>query len=229
LNSNKALIKIYFKQNSNQDSNDNSNINYLNSDYSSIDFNSGLFIPIKELKYDLATIFIISYEECNLLINYRYTKYFEFPSYSKYSNFQFNQIILEKGKKEVIEFLKTQPSNDYLLILSRTSLRNIEVKVTVTEEDVTEEKLAYLYPNGCSIFLNKDALSDNYIYVTINNKNIYKNEILLLGYMIHKNNEVFPNPITNGLWFGSTGLLWKSLIGSPVRKEQSTSIITSAL
>ena len=193
-NQNKAIVKLYFKQNSNI----NSNINYLNSDYSTIDFNSGIFIKIKELTYKTATIFILSYETCNLSLQYKYSNEITFPAYSQYNNFQFNQFILEKGENLPITFLKTEKDNDYLLILSKTSLRDIEVKVNV-EEDVTEEKLAYLYPNGCSIFLDRNALSDNYIYVSIKNTDQSKSQILLLGYMHHKNNEIFPIPLTNGL------------------------------
>ena len=197
LNLNKAIIKIYFKQNSPQDSNQNSNINYLNSDYSTIDFNSGLFIQIKDLKYGSATIFIISYEECHLLFQYKYTNNLQFPSPFKYSNFQFNQFILGKEAQN-ITYIAEGLYNDYLLILSKTSLRNIEVIITYKKKDVTEEKLAYLYPNGCSVFLNRDVLTENFIYVYINNKDKNNNEIILLGYMHHINNEIFPNPITNG-------------------------------
>jgi len=197
MNVNKAIIKIYFKQNSSQDSSQNSNINYLNADYSSIDFNTGLFIPIKNLKYNSATIFIIAYETCNLIIGYKYTKYIYFPSLFKYSNFQFNQFTLGKDEEEEITYICEGEYNDYLLILSKTSLRNFEVTIIINRKDCTEGKLAYLYPNGCSIFLNRNDLEDNFIHVTIKNKDKNKNEILL-GYMHHIENEIFPNPITNG-------------------------------
>ena len=194
---NQNLIKIYFKQNSAQ----SSNINYLNSEYSTIDFNSGIFIKIESLSYKSAIIFVVANEKCNILLQYRYSKDVTFPPYIQYSNFQFNQFILEKGEEKQITFLKKEKSNDYLLILSKTALRNINVKVEVLDDDVTEEKLAYLYPNGCSIFLDRTALKDNYIYVTINNKDKSKSQILLLGYMHHKENEIFPNPLTNGFQF----------------------------
>ena len=58
MNINKGNIKIYFKENSSQDPNINLNVNYLNSDYSTIDFNSGLFIEIKKLKYNSATLYL---------------------------------------------------------------------------------------------------------------------------------------------------------------------------
>ena len=194
-NNNKAIVKIYFKQNADK----NSNINYLNSDYSTIEFNSGLFIKTKDLTYKSALIYIISYETCNLLLQYKYTNEITFPSYMKYSNFQLNQFILEKGENKEITFFKDLSENEFLLILSKTSLRNIEVKASVLGRDVTANKLAYLYPNGCSLILDLLNLDDNYIDVTIKNNDMLNNQIILLGYMHHKEKEIFPIPITNGL------------------------------
>ena len=194
-NNNKAIVKIYFKQNTEK----NSKIDYLNSDYSTIDFNSGLFIPTEDLKYNSALIYIISYETCNLVLQYKYSDDIVFPSYSKYSNFQFNQFILGKGEEKEITFIKTEIESDYILILSKTSLRNIEVKAVASHQDITEQTLSYLYPNGCSLFLNLDTLPDNYIHITIKNTDNLNNQILLLGYMHHKENEIFPISITNGL------------------------------
>jgi len=196
MNINKGNIKIYFKENSSQDPNINLNVNYLNSDYSTIDFNSGLFIEIKKLKYNSATLYIVPYGECHLVIEYQYTNDISFPSSFQYSNFQFNQFQLEKEAK-ITHFIQGL-YNDYLLILSKTSLRNLEIVVTNKGIDVTEEKLAYLYPNGCSVFLDRKALKDNYIMVNINNKDKYTKEILL-GYMHHIEKEIFPSPMVNGL------------------------------
>ena len=200
MNSNKAIIKIFFKQISENESSQDIKLNYLNSDYSSIDFNSGLFIKMSDLKYDTAKVFILSYETCHLRLEYRYTNEISFPSKFKYSNFQLNQFILPKGKTEKIDYRIQNQYNDYLLILSKTSLRNIEIVVTYKNSDATEEKLAYLYPNGCSVFLDKNILDTNYIYVniTIKNKNSKNDEILLLGYEHHYNNELFPNEVVNG-------------------------------
>ena len=200
MNSNKALIKIFFKQISTSDSTQDEKLNYLNSDYSSLDFNSGIFIKLEDLKYDTAKVFILSYEICHLRLHYKYTNEINFPTKFKYSNFQLNQFILSKGSTEKIKYKIQNQYNDYLLILSKTSLRNIEVTVTYKDSDVTKEKLAYLYPNGCSVFLEKDILDSDYIYVylTIKNKNSEIDEILLLGYEHHYNNELFPNEVVNG-------------------------------
>ena len=198
MNINKALFKIFFKEIENKDSFQDSNLNYLNSDFSSIDFNSGLFIKLSNLKYETALIFIHSYEVCHFRIVYRYSNEVEFPPYFKYTNFQFNQFILEKGETKTITYDFQQDDNDYLLILSKTSLRNFDVTVKYEQKDATKEKLAYLYPNGCSIFLDRNNIKEYIIYLTIKNKNP-RNEILLFGYMHHIKNEIFTNEVVNGL------------------------------
>ena len=197
MNLNKAIIKIFFKQIENKDSIKDLSLNYLNSDYSSIDFNSGLFIKLQDLKYNTAVIFILSYEECNLIIQYKYADEIDFPSYFKYSNFQLNQFILEKGETKKLKHKIQQDNNFYLLILSKTSLRNIEVSGTYNSQDITKENLAYLYPNGCSIFVDKKSISDSYMNLNIKNKNNQK-EVVLLGFSHHNENEIFPNELVNG-------------------------------
>ena len=197
LNLNKAIIKIYFKQIPNKESAEGINLNYLNSDYSSIDFNSGLFIKLSDLKYDTAVIFILSDVTCNLMAQYQYSEKINFPSYFKYTNFQLNQFILESGETISIDYELQQRKNDYLLILSKTSLRNVEVKVNYKGQDVTKDKLYYLYPNGCSVFLDRDSMDEYSISFTIKNKNKRK-ELILLGYVHHIDGQVFPNSIVNG-------------------------------
>ena len=197
INSNKAIIRIFFKQIPSEDINKELSINYLNADYSTIDYNSGLFITIKDLKEKTAKIFIISYQTCNITIQYKYVNDINFPTYFKYTNYQFNQFILKKDEKLPITYIIDHDFNDYLLILSKTSLRNFGVEVKYEGKDATEEKLAYLYPNGCSILLDRNKLNDINIYLTIINNN-NRDEIILLGYMHHKKDEFFPNPLTNG-------------------------------
>ena len=197
INLNKAIIKIYFKQFSDKDSINELSLNYLNSDYSSIDFNSGLFIELEGLKYDTAIIRIISYEICNLMLYYKYSDKIEFPSYSKYSNYQLNQFILKKGATVSINYQILQQKNLYLLILSKTSLRNIEITAKYNNQDITKDKLAYLYPNGLSFFIDKNSIDETYVYLTIKNKN-NNNEVILLGYNHQNENELFPNEIVNG-------------------------------
>ena len=74
MNINKAIFKIYFKQVKNKESAEDISLNYLNSDYSSIDFNSGLFIDCSKLNLDNAIIFVNSNENCKFRIFYKYEK-----------------------------------------------------------------------------------------------------------------------------------------------------------
>ena len=196
LNDNKAIIKIYFKEIPNKDSANEYGLNYLNSTYSSIDFNSGLLIYLDNLKYGSALIFIRSYEICNLMLKYKYIDKYQFPSYSKYSNYQLNQLILEKGETQPINCQIVSKKNFYLLILSKTSLRNIEVTAKYNNKDISDNQ-AYLYPNGLSFFIEKNNISDTNVYLTIKNKNNRK-EVILLGYNHQNEEELFPNEVVNG-------------------------------
>jgi len=193
---NKAIFKIYFQK---YYEDKNSDVNYLDSEYSSLDFNSGLFIKIDTLNYNKAYIFIIAYEKLNLLIHYRYADEVSYPLYSRFSNFQLNQFILPKKSSIKINYNINNQFIEYLLVLFKTSLRNIEISVTYKDQDVTKDKLACIYPNGCSVILDKSTLDSHYtnIYLNINNKN-NKNEILILGYMVYKSESIFPSPLVNG-------------------------------
>ena len=195
---NKAIFKIYFKQISNEET----DVNYLDSDYSTLDFNSGLLIKINTLKYTKANIFIITYGNADMKIQYRYSNDVVFPKKAKNTNLQLNQFILEKEETKTIHYLIQSEQNEYLMILSKTSLRNIEVTVKYKDKDYTNELISSLYPNGCSIFLDTIEkiifkIDDVNYYVTIKNK-ITKIETILLGYMHHQSNEIFTNNLING-------------------------------
>ena len=195
MNYNNAIFKIYFKAYEDIENFKESSLNYLYSDYSSIDFNSGLFIPLSKLKYDTAILYIQSYEVCNFKLFYKYSDTIIFPEYAKYSNFQLNQFILPKGKTETIDYSITNANYNYLLILSKTSLRNI--KVEIIYEKPSAVNLAYLYPNGCSIFLDYNNMADVDLSLNIINKN-NQDEIIILGTIHHLKNEIFPNGVVNG-------------------------------
>ena len=195
---NKAIFKIYFKEQSNE----GADANYLDSDYSTLDFNSGLFIDIKSLKSNKANIFIIAYETAKILIQYRYMDEVSFPQKTIYSNLQLNQFKLEKSSSKTIDYEFQSSENEYLMILSKTSLRNIEVTVNYKGKDFTKEIVANLYPNGYSLFIDTKENKifninySNYL-ITINNKN-KNDEIILLGYMHHEINQIFTNKLVNG-------------------------------
>ena len=201
---NKAAFKIYFKEYSETEK----NINYIKSDYSTLDFNSGLFIKIGDIEYYKASIFINAYNQCDFILYYKYADKITFPTYHYYSNFISNQFILPKGKDINIEHKWTneQRYNDYIMIFSKTSLRNLEIIATYNGKTVTEEKGAYIYPNGYSIFLDRDELDKNVqiINVKITNNN-NKNEVIVLGYMHLNENLLFPNPVVNGFQINLEG------------------------
>ena len=197
---NKAIFKIYFKEISNEDS----DINYLNSDYSTLDFNSGLFIDISSLKKNKANIYIIAYNHASIKILYTYENDVSFPTKIHNTNLQLNQFILPKGTTKAIDHKVVSLDNEYLLILSKTSLRNIEILVNYKEKDYTKEIIANIYPNGYSIFIDSDSNerkifdTKNLIYsITITNKNI-RDEVILLGYIHLKAEQIFTNELVNG-------------------------------
>ena len=192
---NKVNFKIYFKEIENIETFEDSSLNYLYSDYSSIDFNSGLFISLSKLHYDTAILYIHSYETLKFKLFYKYADSIIFPEYAQYSNFQLNQFILPKDKTETIDYTIRNQNNNYLLILSKTSLRNIEVALIYDQLEAVS--LDYLYPNGCSVFLDYDKMDNVDIKVSIKNKNNH-DEVILLGTVHHINDEIFPNEIVNG-------------------------------
>ena len=179
---NNAIFKIYFKEISAE----NIDVNYLDSDYSTLDFNSGLLIKIGTLKYDKSNIFIITYGNAEIKFQFRYIDDVSFPSKFYKTNLQLNQFTLEKGTSKTISYEIQSDYNEYLMVLSKTSLRNIEVSVKYKDEDHTKKLMANLY----------DINIKNY-YITIKNKNI-RDEIIVLGYMDHEPDEFFTDKLING-------------------------------
>ena len=152
---NKGVFKIYFKEYSESDL--TTVVNYLESDYSTIELNSELFIKIEDLHYKKASIFIITYGKCIFKANFVYAKSVNFPIYNKLYNFQLSQFTLKKKEKITIAYNLKNYYNDALKILSKTSLRNLDIQLIYNKIDVTKEAVANIYPNGCSIFLNKNV------------------------------------------------------------------------
>jgi len=199
---NKSIFKIYFKEISKEEKTD---VNYLDSDYSTLDFNSGLLIKISTLKYDKAYIFIITYGTAELKFEYNYIDDISFPTKAYKTNLQLNQFTLEKGESKIINYKIQSDYNEYLMVLTKTSLRNIEVNVKYKEIDYTKQLIANLYPNGYSIFIDtKDQeifdINTKFYYITIKNKNI-RDEIILLGFMHHDPEEIFTDKLINGYQF----------------------------
>ena len=191
----KTAFKIYFKKFIDSDL----NYNYLESNYSTIDYNSGLFINIGELDFEEANIFIIGNDAFSCLFYFQITDAISFPKYYLYSNFQMNQFILPKSKEITVVFGKPHNRNDYLMVFSKTSLRNFDVIVKYNNDDITYKNGGFFFPNGYSLFYDKSALNINKekLNFKITNKN-NKDEIIVLGYIHLYPDGQFPNPIYNG-------------------------------
>ena len=201
---NKAAFKIYFRKSCDE----NTNINYLETNYSTFEYNSGLFIKMSDLDYNKASIFIIGYENYEILLNYQIVNAITFPKNDDNSNFQLNQFKLPFNKKyDPFKITYKIPStgnyNDYIMIFSKTSLRNIEIKAFYETVKISDPSGGYLYPNGYSIFVDRNIFSgtSQNIEIEIINKN-GKDEIIILGYM-HLNrattSSLFKNPLYNGM------------------------------
>lgn len=195
---NKAIFKIYFKEITDKET----DVNYLDSDYSTLDFNSGLLIKINTLKYNKANIYVITYGNAEFKLRYKYANDVNFPKRNFKTNFELSQFTLEKGETKTINYEIQTEFNEYLLVLSKTSLRNIEVTVKYKDKDYTKVLISSLYPNGCSLFIDskdKQLIDFNTLnfYITIKNKNV-RDETLLLGFMHHKTDEIFTDELING-------------------------------
>ena len=190
-----TTFRFYFKKYEESEE----TINYLKSDYSTIDYNSGLFIKIGDLNYEKANIFIIGYETFCFVFIYQIVNKISFPPFYEYSNFQLNQFILPKNEYVSINFERRFSAKEYLMIFSKTSLRKIDIKVTYDNVDVTEKNGDFIFPNGYSFIFDKSVLNKLGVSLKfkITNKN-NKNEIIVLGYVQFNSKTLFPNSIYNG-------------------------------
>ena len=75
-----TTFRFYFKKYEESEE----TINYLKSDYSTIDYNSGLFIKIGDLNYEKANIFIIGYETFCFVFIYQIVNKISFPPFYEY-------------------------------------------------------------------------------------------------------------------------------------------------
>ena len=192
---NQCVFKFYFKEYSISDL--SKVANYLKSDYSTIELNSELFINPKELNYTKASIFVITYGICSFRLNFDYSQSIKFPEYNEDNNFQLSQFTLKKNEDISIQYDYTNLYDDTIMILTKTSLRKIDVNLIYKNKDVTIENVAETYPNGYSMFINRQIFTENDIKIVITNKND-KNETIILGYNHYNKDQIFPFPIKNG-------------------------------
>ena len=192
----RAVAKLYFQEYSDEID----DVTYLNSEYSTLDSHTGIFIKISDLSYSKANIFIIGYEKLHFFLLYKYVDQISFPEYYNYDNIQFNQITLEKDEHLTMKYYpQAHFEYDYILLVSKTSLRNIDIKILYEGENYTEKKGAYLFPNGYSFYVDRKAFEKLSAYLDIDIKNNNNgNEVLLLGYIHLIPNNIFHHPMING-------------------------------
>lgn len=191
-NINKGVFKIFFKKYLDSDETANS----LNSDYYTLEVNSGLYINAKNLGYNIANIFIVTYGQINL-----YMGFIEVDSITVPQTTLVNQFLLPKGEKVTIAYSHNgNKIDDAITVISKYSLRNIEITLTDNyKKDITFENGGYFYPNGYSFIFDKDNYQATY-YLEINNKkNINsRDEIIIIGYIKYNAQTNFLTQIVNG-------------------------------
>ena len=192
----RAVAKLYFQEYSD----DVDDVTYLNSEYSTLDSHTGIFIKISDLSYSKANIFIIGYEKLHFFLLYKYVDQISFPEYYNYDNIQFNQITLEKDEHLTMKYYpQAHFEYDFILLVSKTSLRNLDIKILYEGENYTDKKGSYLFPNGYSFYVDRNAFEKLSAYLDIDIKNNNNgNEILLLGYIHLIPNNIFHHPMING-------------------------------
>ena len=220
-NRNKAAFRIYFRKSCKE-----KNVNYLETDYATLELNSALYIKMSDLDYNEASIFIIGYEKCEFMFDYQIVNTITFPKYDVNSNFQLSQFKLPFNKKyEPFKITFDPPYtgfNDYIMIISKTSLRNIEIKAYYGNEKITDPSGGYLYPNGYSIYVDRSVFSvtSRTINIEIINKN-ENDETLILGYMHLNSESIFPNKLYNGMQLYVEGNIDNYAI-SPLNKSDES-------
>ena len=189
---NKGVFKTYFKKYNETDI----EANMLNSDYSTLEVNSGLFIDSTKLDYDVANIFIVGLGQINFYMAFSIVNGISFPSSTL-----INQFLLLKGQSMNIKFTLSGDQNDGITVLSKYSLRNIEIELATDEgEIITFNNGGYVYPNGYSfIFARKLYPAGRFSLTISNDKKINsRDEIIILGFTKYNEDDTFPNSIVNG-------------------------------
>ena len=189
---NLGVFKIFFKKYIKDDE----DANIFNSDYYTIEVNSGLFIDSNKLDYETANVFIEGYGSMNFYMSFAIVDKIRFPSSTL-----INQFSLKKDEKVEIDYSIEDTKNDAITILSKYSLRNVNIKVlTDSNEDITFVNGGYFYPNGYSFFFDRKQYTANYKIIMENNKKISKrDEVIILGLTKYQEENSFPYSVINGM------------------------------
>ena len=191
---NEGIFKIFFKKYIDGDT----DANILNSDFYTIEVNSGLFIDSNKLDYDMANIFVYVYSSAgsvNFYLLFNLVNEISFPETTL-----INQFLLLKNQEININFYKTKLV-DAITIISKNSLRNVDITVTSEQKDITFTYGGFFYPNGYSCYLDINKFdSTNYIVKIENKKKDSRDEVIILGYLFSTNDaqKFFPNRVVNG-------------------------------
>ena len=138
---NAGIYKLFFKKYIEND--DEADI--FNSDYFTLEVNSGLLIDATKLDYEIANIFVYVYGSVDFLLFFSLTDELSFPVSTL-----INQFLLLKNQ-EITFSLATKGYNEALTIISKNSLRNIDITITNNKkEDITFKDGGFYYPNGYS-------------------------------------------------------------------------------
>ena len=189
---NSGVFRIYFKKYEESDSAPN----LLTSEYYTIEVSSGLYIESEKLNYNTATIFIVCYGKVHLYMIFQLTDEISAPKSTRISQFY----LPKSSSMNFIYNIKGE-GNVVLSIISKFSLRNINIKATINNkdnEDITFKEGGYLYPNGYSLYLDDDIYTSGIVTFKLENKNKARNEIIILGLTQFSENSIFPNQIVNG-------------------------------
>ena len=187
---NKGVFKIFFKKYSQNDE----VANILDSEFYTLEVNSGLLINANELNYKEANIFIVGFGSINIYMMFEIVSGITFPNTTLT-----NQFLLPKKTKVQIDYYINSNKENAISIVSKYSLRNINIKITKQDKsDITSEKGGYVYPNGFSFWFDMSKYKTGTYNVEIENKNINsRDEIIILGYTMFDGEQTFPNSIVN--------------------------------
>ena len=111
-----------------------------------------------------------------------------------------NQFLLPKSESVELIFELTKENKAFTLI-SKNSLRNLDLSVILKEEDITFKDGGYLYPNGYSYFFDTNTYdtTESCKIKIGNNKINSRDEVIILGYTLYdKPDDFFHNPVING-------------------------------
>ena len=188
---NNGIFKIFFKKYSEKDE----VANILNSEFFTLEVNSGLFIDANKLDYNVANVFIVGFGSVNVYMMFQIVDEITFPKTTL-----INQFLLPKKEKVQIKYsIADTKVNEAITIIAKYSLRNFNIKITNHDKsDITSDDGGYIYPNGFSFLFDTKYPAVTYI-IEIENKNINsRDEIIILGYNKFNDAQTFPNSIVNG-------------------------------